>query len=110
MVEQGQAHAIAVSSPARLTTLPNTPALAEVMPGVTLGPWTGYFAPAKTPRPIIDYLYQKFAEAVKEPAAVKYAENSGRGLAMPPAEVDAFIRKDEARWQALAKAAGIQPE
>ena len=110
MVEQGQAHAIAVSSPARLPVLPNTPALAEMMPGVALGPWTGYFAPAKTPRPIIELLYQKFAEVVKEPAAVKYAENSGRGLAMPPAEVDAFIRKDEARWLSLARAAGIQPE
>ena len=80
------------------------------MPGVSLGPWTGYFAPAKTPRPIIDLLYQKFAEAVKEPAAAKYAENSGRGIAMPPAEVDAFIRKDEARWLRLAKEAGIEPE
>lgn len=110
MVEGGQAHAIAVSSPTRLPTLPNTPALAEVMPGVSLGPWTGYFAPAKTPRPIIDLLYQKFAEAVKEPAAAKYAENSGRGIAMPPAEVDAFIRKDEARWLRLAKEAGIEPE
>ncbi len=110
MVHNGQAHALAVSSPTRLPTLPNTPALAEVLPGVTLGPWTGYFAPAKTPRPIIDYLYQKFAEVVKEPEAAKYAENSGRGLAMPPAEVDAFVRKDQARWMALAKAAGIQPE
>ena len=29
---------------------------------------------------------------------------------LPPAELDAFVRKEEARWMALAKAAGISPE
>lgn len=110
MVQNGQAHAIAVSSPTRLTTLPNSPALAEVLPGVTLGPWTGYFAPAKTPRPIIDYLYKQFAEALKQPEPMKYTENVGKAIFMPPAEVDAFVIKEEARWISLARAAGIQPE
>jgi len=110
MVQNNQAHAIAVSSPARLPTLPNTPTLAEVLPGVTLGPWTGYFAPAKTPRPIVEYLYKQFAEVLKEPEPFKYSENVGKAIFMPPAEVDAFVKKEEVRWISLAKAAGITPE
>ena len=110
MHRSGQGHAIAVSAPERLPTLPDVPTLSEVLPGVTLSTWTGFWAPAKTPRPIIDYLYKQFVEALKNPDAVKYSENVGKAMAMPPAEVDAFVKRDEARWQALAKAAGIQPE
>lgn len=110
MHKSGQATAIAVSAPERLGTLPDVPTMAETLPGVTLSTWTGYWAPAKTPRPIIDLLYQKFAEAVKSPEAVKYTENVGKAMAMPPTEVDAFVKRDEARWLQLAKSAGIQPE
>jgi tripartite-type tricarboxylate transporter receptor subunit TctC len=110
MHRSGQAHAIAVSAPERLNTLPDVPTMVETLPGVTISTWTGFWAPAKTPRPIVDYLYQQFVEVLKNPEAVKYSENVGKALAMPPAEVDAFVRKEEARWNALAKAAGISPE
>ena len=110
MHDSGQGYAVAVSSPERLSAMPDTPTIAETLPGVTLGPWTGYFAPAKTPRPIVNFLYTRFAEAVKTPAAQTYGLNSGRVLTMPPEEVDAFVKKDEPRWMALAKAAGIEPE
>ena len=110
MHRSGQGHAIAVSAPERLPTLPDVPTLSEALPGVTISTWTGFWAPAKTPRPIIDYLYKQFAESVKSPEAAKYTENVGKAMAMPPAEVDAFVKRDEARWLQLAKAAGIQPE
>ena len=110
MHKSGQGFAVAVSSPERLATLPDVPTMAETLPGVTLSTWTGFWAPARTPRPIIDYLYKQFAEALKQPEAVKYTENVGKAMAMPPAEVDAFVKRDEARWNQLAKAAGIEPE
>ena len=110
MHRSGQAHAMAVSSPERLPTLPDVPTMSEVLPGVTLATWTGYWAPAKTPRPIIDYLYKQFVEALKQPAALQYSENVGKALFMPPADVDAFVRKEEVRWMTLTKAAGIEPE
>ena len=110
MHRSGQGYAMAVSAPERLPTLPDTPTLSEVLPGVTLSTWTGFWAPAKTPKPIIDYLHKQFVEALKQPDAVKYTENVGKAMAMPPAQVDAFVKKEEARWLRLAKAAGIQPE
>jgi tripartite-type tricarboxylate transporter receptor subunit TctC len=110
MHRSGQGYAMAVSSPERLPTLPDTPTLSEVLPGVTLSTWTGYWAPVKTPRPIVEYLHKQFAEALKTPEAAKYTENVGKALFTPPAEVDAFVKKDEARWLQLAKAAGIEPE
>ena len=110
MHRSGQGHAMAVSSTERLSMLPDVPTMSEVLPGVTLSTWTGFWAPAKTPRPIIDSLHRHFLEALKLPAAVQYTENVGKALAMPPAEVDAFVRKEEARWLSLTKAAGIEPE
>lgn len=110
MHRSGQGYAMAVSAPERLPTLPDTPTLSEVLPGVTLSTWTGFWAPARTQRPIIEYLHKQFVEALKQPEAVKYTENVGKALAMPPAEVDAFVRKEEARWLTLARAAGIRPE
>lgn len=110
MHRSGQGFAMAVTSPERLPTLPDTPTLTEVLPGVTLSTWTGYWAPAKTPRPIIEHLYKNFVEALKQPEAIKYTENVGKALFMPPAQVDAFVRKEEARWLSLARAAGINPE
>jgi tripartite-type tricarboxylate transporter receptor subunit TctC len=110
MHRSGQGHAMAVSSPERLTTLPDVPTMAEFLPGVTLATWTGYWAPAKTPRPVIDYLYKQLVQALKQPEALQYTENVGKALFMPPTEVDAFVRKEEARWMTLTKAAGIEPE
>ena len=110
MAEAGQAHIMAVAAPQRMKSLPNVPALSEVLPGVTVASWNGYFAPSKTPRPVIDFLYKAFSEAVKQPALVTYLDNAGRALYMSPLEVDAYVKAEEARWINLGRAAGIDPE
>ena len=106
----GKLHILAVFSPDRLPVLPNTPTVAETLPGVTLSTWTGFFAPAKTPRPIINYLHAKLLETVKEEAILKWNQNAGTALFMTPAEVDAHVRKEEPRWQELFRSAGIAPQ
>lgn len=109
-IQQGQIFASGVTAPARLPVLPNTPAIAESLPGATVSVWVGYMVPAKTPKPVIDYLYEKISLVLKEPAILKWNEDAGRALFMKPDEVDAFVRKDELHWQALFQAAGIKPQ
>ena len=89
--------------------LATTPAIAETAPGATLATWLGYMVPVKTPRPVIEYLYEKMALVMKDPAILKWNENAGRALLMNPTEMDAFVKKDTLRWPELFRAAGIEP-
>ena len=110
MVRGNQAHAMAVGGNRRMKPLPNTPTMSETLPGVELSYWLGYFAPAKTPKAIIDYLHPAFVEALKHPEAIEYMENSGSILTMPPEQIHDFMVKEDARWLRLTREAGIKPE
>ncbi len=109
-LKSGQGHIAALSSAERLPSLPSTPTMTETLPGVQINSWTGYFAPAKTPRPVINTLYAHISETVKDPEVMKRNEDGGRPLFLTPEETDAYVRKEVPRWTALLKAAGIEPE
>ena len=59
--QSGAVRALAVTTPQRSASIPNLPTVAETLPGYEATAWQGVFAPAGTPRPIVDRL----AEAVK---------------------------------------------
>ena len=110
MARANQTIAIAVGGPRRLKPLPGTQTVSETLPGVELPYWLGFFAPAKTPKPILDRLYLAFAESFKLPEAIDYMENSGTILAMRPELIPDFMVKEEAKWLRLARAAGVEAE
>lgn len=109
-LRSGQGYIVALSSGERVPNLPNTPPMEETLPGVRINSWTGYFAPAKTPRSIINTLYAHISETVKDPEILKRNEEGGRPLFLTPDETDAYVRKEVPRWTALLKANGIEPE
>ena len=109
-LKSGQGHLVAISAADRVPSLPNTSTMAESLPGVQINSWTGYFAPAKTPRPIINTLHALISETVKDPEIMKRNEEGGRPLFLTPDETDAYVRKEVPRWTALLKASGIEPE
>ena len=106
----GQGHIVALSSRERSPAIPDTPLMQETLPGVQINAWTGYFAQAKTPRPIITTLHAMITEVGKDPEVNKRNAEGGRALFTTPEETDAYVRKEVPRWTALMKAAGIQPE
>lgn len=110
LITQGKLKALAVTGPQRLSSLPDTQTIAETLPGVALATWTGYFVPAKTPKPVVDYLYKQLSEILRMPAMVKWNQDAGRPLYMAPDEISEFLPKDELRWQTVFRSAGIQPE
>ena len=106
----GQCHFLALSSRERSSAIPDTPLMQETLPGVQINAWTGYFAPVKTPRPIITTLHAMITEVGKDPEANKRNAEGGRALFTTPDETDAYVKKEVPRWTALMKAVGIQPE
>ena len=103
---------LAVSSPKRLGLMSDVPTLAEIgLPKAQYQFWVGAFAPAKTPKPIIERLNREVVAAlhVKE-TADKIVALGGNPMPMTPAEFDAFVRKEIALNAEIVKASGYEPQ
>ena len=112
LAQAGRVRAIAVTSIARSSSMPDVPTIAESgVPGFDVASWYGLLAPAGTPPDIIARLHAETVRILKQP------EVQQQFLAMGAAPVgntsDAFddeIRADLARWAAVVTAAGIRAE
>jgi tripartite-type tricarboxylate transporter receptor subunit TctC len=112
LTKEGKVNSLAVSSPKRLPLMSDVPTLAEVgLPKAQYQFWVGSFAPAKTPKPIIERLNREIVAAlhVKE-TADKIIALGGGPMPMTAAEFDAFVRKEIALNADIVKASGYQPQ
>jgi len=95
--------------------LPDVPTLAESgLANYEFMMWTGLFAPAGTPRTIIDKLYSEMSialtsDSLKERFAGLSYETSGM-VGMPPAEFGAMFRAELAKWTKAMKDLNIRAE
>jgi len=111
-VKSGRLKAIAVTSAKRFSPLPDLPTISESgLPGFDVQGWIALFAPAKTPRKIIDRLHQESARIMhlpdsKERVLAGGAEPSG----MPPDEARELVRAETAMWAKVVKSAGVKVE
>ena len=70
------------------------PAIAEVLPGFQFPLWTGLFAPAKTPKPIIDRLAAEIGKAMQDPATKKrYTDVKVEAVGSSSGRFDTFFRE-----------------
>jgi tripartite-type tricarboxylate transporter receptor subunit TctC len=110
-VKSGRLRAIAVTSEARSTALPEVSTMKETYPAFVAVSWVGLLAPAKTPPEIIARLH---AEAVKALAAPelkgRFAELGLEPVGSTPAELDRWIRGEIDRWGKVIRAQGITLE
>src|SRR5215472_16638343 len=111
LIESHAIRGLAVSSLKRSASLPDIPTTLEAgYPGSDYVFWIGLFAPAGTPRDIIDRLHAETAKAMNEPAIKDALTKLGaEPMAMTPTQFDGFVRAEIAVNAALVKAAGIQP-
>jgi tripartite-type tricarboxylate transporter receptor subunit TctC len=111
-VKGGRLKAIAVTSAKRFGALPELPTISESgLPGFDVQGWIALFAPARTPRQIIDRLYKESARIMhlpdsKERVLAGGAEPGG----MPPDEARELVRKETALWAKVVKTAGVKVE
>ncbi|HEY4165791.1 MAG TPA: tripartite tricarboxylate transporter substrate binding protein, partial [Reyranella sp.] len=105
-VRDGRARGLAVTSPERYPGLEQYPAVAEFVPGYESRPWNAVYAPAGTPRPIIDRLNRLVREAV---ASEAYRNLLKLTLAVPfpcsPEELAAFQAKETVKWGEIVRTA-----
>ena len=91
-----------VSSAKRSKTLPNVPTISESgVPGYEMAPWIGVFAPAGTPKPIIDRLNAEINKALQEPDIVQKLD--AQALDPWPSTPEEFSRKIRADFDKYAK-------
>ena len=109
LIQNDQLLALAVSSEKRVSALPNVPTTLEAgYPNSNYHFWIGVFAPAKTPRQIIDKLNTEISKALQVPAVQQELEKMGVQLMpMSVERFNAFVQEELATNAALAKAAGI---
>jgi tripartite-type tricarboxylate transporter receptor subunit TctC len=111
-VQNGKVRALAVAAPRRLTQMPDVPTAAEAgFPGFELEAWVALFAPAGTPPAVVSKLTNAAKIALESPSVRKSAEAAGVEIRyMPPAELDATVRKDIQYWSKVIKTANIRAE
>jgi len=109
-IDSGKLRAIAVTSEKRWTAMPNLPSVAESgYPGFDVYVWVAFFAPAGTPRTIIDRIAGDTAKAL-ESSEVKerFAAASIETGASTPESLATFLRKDFELWDKVIKSQGIK--
>lgn len=110
-VKSGRLRAIAVSSATRTTQFPDVPALAETVKGYELVSWFGVYAPAGTPRPIIDRLNGELKKAVADPeVASKLSAQVLDPMHMSPEEFARLMKVDYDKYESIVKLSGARIE
>jgi tripartite-type tricarboxylate transporter receptor subunit TctC len=110
-IDAGRVRGLAVTGPTRTSVAPNLPSVAETVPGYSLVFWQAIFAPAGTPRPIQQKLYEAIAEALADPATAKAMTQGRTEIAiMGLDEFAAYVKSETVWWTKAIKAAGIEPE
>lgn len=112
LVRNGQLLALAVASAKRASALPNVPTSIEAgYANSEFSLWLGMFAPAKTPRDIVNKLHNETVKALRTPTVrEKLAKLSLEEMIMTPEQFDVYVKEQVATNAKIAKGAGIVPK
>jgi tripartite-type tricarboxylate transporter receptor subunit TctC len=108
-IRDGKLRALAVGGPRRSSTFPDLPTTLEAgYPDSDYNLWMGLFAPARTPREIVNRLHKETVAAVQVPEVKERLLRLGaEPLTMSPAEFGAYIQGELRTNAVLVKEAGI---
>ena len=109
-VRSGKLRPIAVTTAKRSPELPDVPTIAAAgVPGYEATSWFGLWAVAGTPAPILTKLQTALTKVLKDPAvAKKIAAQGGEVVIETPAQFDAFIKSEAAKWGKVVKESGAE--
>ncbi len=111
-MKSGRLRALGVTSAKRTSYMPELPTIAESgLPGYESSLWWGMFAPAKTPKPVIDRLNAEVHKAIASPEMKKlYVEFGAEPAPTTPEAFSAMVKTEIAKWAKVVKDANIKPE
>ena len=109
-VKAGKLRALAVTSLKPSPQLPGVLPVAEQgMPGFLALSWWGIIAPAATPKPILQKMYDELSKALKDPGVAQKLTDQGIEISGGgPDEMDRFVRGEMARWAVVVKENNIR--
>lgn len=108
-VQDGRLKALAVSGPRRVASLPDTPTLGEILPGVELTGWQGVWVPAGTPRSIVMKLNEVFNASAHEPELASLLRFQGvEVMGTSPEQMAEVIRAESEKWGELIRTKRLQ--
>src|SRR6185436_14601114 len=107
-VRSGQLRALAVSSAKRIGAAPELPTVAEAgLPGFDVVAWFGLFAPAGTPKAIVDRLSTETRAALGAPELRKLLIDLGaEPLGSTPEEFSNYVNQEFERWGRVSRESG----
>jgi tripartite-type tricarboxylate transporter receptor subunit TctC len=109
--KSGKLRLLATSGTKRSALFPDTPTVAETVPGYDATNWWGLVAPAGTPAPVLARLFAELEFLLKSDETKKRLENEGAEvIRMSSAEFGRFIADETRKWGEVVKQAGMQPE
>jgi tripartite-type tricarboxylate transporter receptor subunit TctC len=115
-IRSGKLRAIAVTTTARSSAMPEVPTIAESGKAVGLGSfnintWFGLFGPAKMPAEVTSRLNKAFVEALHSPELkARLAALMAESTASTPEQFAAFVKGENAKYEKVVKASGAQVE
>jgi tripartite-type tricarboxylate transporter receptor subunit TctC len=110
-VSNGKVRPIGITSAQRSPALPGIPAIAESVPRYRVESWYGIYAPAGTPPDVIAKLNATIGKVARTDEFRKRVEPEGLVIsAGSPAELDDFVREEEALWRKIVTENNIRPD
>lgn len=112
VVKSGKLRVLASMSDKRLPLLPDVPSVAELgFPGLAGDIWFAVSAPGKTPPEIVAQLQRDISAIARSPAMLeKFAPLGVEMIGSTPAEMDAVVQRDGARWSKVIRDADVRVE
>jgi tripartite-type tricarboxylate transporter receptor subunit TctC len=112
LIKDGKLRAIAVSSQARLPSLPDVPTFAEAAnaPDFEAVSWHVLLAPSATPKPVVDRLHAEMKKIMSDAAMKKLASNIGLIPVDTPSVdgIEQYFKSEREKWGALVRQLGLQ--
>jgi tripartite-type tricarboxylate transporter receptor subunit TctC len=108
-VKAGKLRALAMTTQKRVPLLPDVPALAETLPGFDVTQWNAVWAPAATPKDVLDKLSTEITRIVQSPDyKARMTEQSAEAIGNSPSELAAFQKAEIDKYRRIAQQANIK--
>jgi len=110
-VRADKARLLAVTMKDRSPLLPDVPPISDTLPGYDLTAWTGLLAAGKTPRELVQPVYEALRASLDDPELQAKFKSIGFDIdPMGPDQFGPYIRDEIKKWKTLAREAGIEPQ
>lgn len=107
-LKTGKLRPMAIAGPKRVANLPDVPTLKELGYDVDVSQWYGLFAPAKTPKPIIDKLHKAVVQALDDPEIIKRIEADGADVqSSTPEQLGTLVKNELVKWRRVVQTAKL---